>query len=257
MGWERYLESFHRQRPGITEAVLRRSTAPGRDGEEDPYKWLAAAVPAQGWVLDLACGSAPLWPALAGHQYVGLDTSAGELAAARKAGAGPLIRASASAIPLADHSVDVVACSMGLMVLTPLPAVLAEIARVLAPGGMLAATVPARGPLRGRDLPVVAGLLALLGRGLGYPGDRELRRLGSHLARAGLRPEADERRRFGYRLRSQADAGQFLSSLYLPGLPTGRYQRARACLRMLARFHAELPVPIRRITATAGGPGPA
>jgi len=65
---------------------------------------------------------------------------------------------------------------------------------------------------------------------------------------------ASERRRFSYRLRGPADADRFLSSLYLPGLPGGRYRRVRAYLRMLARFRAELPVPIRRVIATADPP---
>jgi SAM-dependent methyltransferase len=68
-----------------------------------------------------------------------------ELAAARVAGAGPLLRASATAIPLRDVSVDVVTCSMSLMVFSPLPQVLAETARVLRPGGRLVATIPACG----------------------------------------------------------------------------------------------------------------
>jgi SAM-dependent methyltransferase len=251
--WDRYLERFHASRPGITEAVLRRSLHTGGGAAIDPYRWLAEAVPARGRVLDLGCGSAPLWKELAGGDYVGLDTSDAELAAARVAGAGPLLRASATAIPLRDSSLDVVACSMSLMVFSPLPQALAETARVLRPGGRLVATIPAGRPLRGRDMVLVAGLLAALGRRPGYPAGRELGRLPAHLAQAGLRLAADERRRFGYRLRDAASAAQFLSSLYLPGFPEGRRWRAGACLRLLARFGTELPVPLRRIIAVKPG----
>ena len=184
MTWDRYLERFHASRPGITEAVLRRSLHTGGGAVIDPYRWLAEAVPARGRMLDLGCGSAPLWKELTGRDYLGLDPSDAELAAARAAGAGPLLRASAAAIPLRGGSLDVVACSMSLMVFSPLPQALADVARVLRPGGRLVATAPAGGPLRGRDILVVAGLLAALGRTPGYPAGRELGRLPAHLAQA-------------------------------------------------------------------------
>lgn len=244
--WDPYLDCFHARRPGITEAVLRRA----RDGGTDPYAWLAAAVPAQARVLDLGCGSGPLLPELAGRSWVGLDRSAAELTAAREAGARPLLRGRATAIPLRDASVDVVACSMSLMVTTPLPLVISEIARVLRPGGLLVATVPATVPLRGRDRVIVAGLLAALGRAPAYPASHAVARIPVLLARHGLRLVADDRRRFGYRLDGPADADRFLASLYLPGLPARRCRLARAYLRLLARCRLEMPVPLHRIIVT-------
>lgn len=95
VSWDGYLESFHAERPGITEAVLRRARADGTD----PYDWLAEVVPPRGRVLDLGCGSAPLFRALEGRSWIGLDTSKAELAAARAAGARPLLRARASRDP--------------------------------------------------------------------------------------------------------------------------------------------------------------
>ena len=249
MTWDGYVEGFHAARPGITESVVRRA----RDGGTDPYDWLAEVVPLRGLVLDLGCGSAPLFRLLAGRSWVGLDTSAAELAAARAAGAGPLLQARASAIPLRDASVDVVVCSMSLMVTTPLPQVIAEIARVLRPGGLLAATIPAAGPLLPPDWLAVAGLIAALGRAPAYPVGHGTARIPALLDGHGLRVTADSRRRFGYALRGPAEAGQFLSSLYLPGTPAARCRLARGYLRFLALLRREMPVPLRRITAERAG----
>jgi SAM-dependent methyltransferase len=245
-GWQRYLAGFHAQSPGITEQVLGRA----RDGAWDPYDWVASVAPSPARVVDLACGSGPLWPRLPGRTYLGVDASAAELAAARGRGAGRLVRAVAAALPLADACVDVVVCSMALQVLAPLPVVLAEITRVLVPGGLLVATMPDRGPLRPGDLVVLAGLLAALGRRLEYPNDSLLGRLPDLLAGARLRLLADERRRFGYPLVGRAAADRLLASLYLPDLPAHRYRTARTVLRGLARPGIVVPVPVRRVIAS-------
>lgn len=245
-GWEQYLADFHAGWPGITEQVLGRA----RDRDGDAYDWLADAVPPQRRVVDVACGSAPLWSRLPGRTYLGVDVCAAELAAARARGAGHLVRGDATALPVADAGIDVVTCSMALQVLTPLPVVLAEISRILVPGGHLAATVPDRRPLHLGDVPVLTGLLAALGRGLGYPNDEPLRRLPDALTAVGLRRLADQRRRYGFLLRSRADADLFLASLYLPGLPAARYRAAQRMLRTFARVGAQVPIPVRRIVAT-------
>ncbi|MBB2504041.1 class I SAM-dependent methyltransferase [Amycolatopsis echigonensis] len=247
MVWQDYLAGFHRDRAGITDEVLRRS----HDGGNTPYEWLVAAVPEHGFVLDVACGSAPLWRAVGQRRYLGLDVSAAELAVARRSGAGPLVRASAAAIPARTGSVDVVVCSMALMVMTPLPVVLADVHRVLVRGGRLVATVPGRGPLRRGDWAVMIGLMVMLGRRLRYPNDDLLDDLDALLPASGLRVESDEHRRFGYRLNDRSDVDRFLDSLYLPDLPSTRYRVARAYLRACSRWGIELALPIRRIVATA------
>jgi SAM-dependent methyltransferase len=176
-----------------------------------------------------------------------------ELAAARARGVPALIRADAAALPTPAASIDAVTCSMALHILGPLPDVLAEIGRVLRPGGLLVATIPARGPLPATDLPVLAGLLATLGRRLSYPNDPQLPHLASTLTAAGLHVVPDEYRCFRYPLRGGADTDMFLASLYLPDLPEWRGRAARTYLRALARTRISLPIPIRRIIARAVG----
>ncbi|MPZ27461.1 MAG: methyltransferase domain-containing protein [Micromonosporaceae bacterium] len=245
MTWPEYLSRFHHERAGITETVLRRCVDQrGRT----PYDWLGELTPDGGPVLDLACGSAPLWPTLSGHGYLGLDRSAAELAQAASRGAGPLVRADAAALPLAGGTVRLVVCAMALMLVAPLPHVLAEIARVLAPGGRLVAIVPATRPLAARDVPVAAGLLATLGR-LPYPSDAPPADPTGVLAQAGLRLERDQAQRFSYRLTSRAEADTLLESLYLPSVSPPRVRAARAYLHTLARIGASVPVPIRRLLA--------
>lgn len=242
-GWSGYLRSFHADRAGITERLLLRSTAEGAT----PYDWLLEAVP-QGRVLDLACGSAPLWPSLAGRSWVGIDLSDAELRLARTRGAGPLAVGSSATLPLADRSVDVVVVAMALMLMTPLAATLSDIARVLVPGGTLVATVPAARPLHLRDLLVLAPLIRDLGIAPGYPGDRELAHADALCGAAGLRLASDERRRFAFATGGAAGAGAWFDSLYLPGVDARRLGRARE--RVTQRAPATLPVPIRRLVAT-------
>ncbi|MBO8196665.1 methyltransferase domain-containing protein [Streptomyces oryzae] len=254
MDWQAYLSDFHERRPGITEAVLRRATCEGCTG----YDWLLEAVPTVGErpVLDLACGSAPLEPALRGLGYLGVDASAAELALARTKGAGGLVRADAARLPLPSDSCRAVVCSMGLQILTPLPEVLREAARVLVPKGRLVALLPDHGPLRGADVLWLAGLMAALGRTLTYPNSALLRRrqLPRLLRAAGLELTEDRRRRFVHRPRSAAEADLFLDSLYVPGLPPRRRRAAQRWLHTAVRAHAVLPVPLRRITAVRATP---
>ena len=146
VNWRKYLAEFHRDRAGIAEAVLSRALA----GDHSPYRWLARAVSATATiVVDLACGSGPMSRELArpGRTVIGLDLSEHELALAAKRGPGPWVRADALQLPFRDESIDVVTSSMGLVVVQPLTRVIEEVARVLRPGGVLAAIAPAIRPL--------------------------------------------------------------------------------------------------------------
>ncbi len=90
-------------------------------------------------VLDLACGTGDLARELQaiGLPAIGADLSLGMLAAAR-AGGAPLVQADGSGLPLRDASLDGVVSGFAVRNFADIPAVLAEAARVLRPGGRLA-----------------------------------------------------------------------------------------------------------------------
>ena len=90
-------------------------------------------------VVDLACGTGDLCRELtaAGHRAVGVDFAANMLAAA-KAGRVPLVRADAVALPLATGAADGLVCGFALRNFADLGVVLAEVARVVRPGGRIA-----------------------------------------------------------------------------------------------------------------------
>jgi demethylmenaquinone methyltransferase / 2-methoxy-6-polyprenyl-1,4-benzoquinol methylase len=130
----------------------------------------ALGLGAGGRVLDLACGTGDLCRELrsAGLQPIGIDLSFGMLAAARTT--APLTQADALRLPVADGRVDGVTCGFALRNLVALPPFLAELARVLRPGGRIAlleVATPTNPVLRwghqvyfGRVVPVIGGLLS-------------------------------------------------------------------------------------------------
>lgn len=245
--WDAYLSEFHRDRAGITERILRVS----RDREgATPYDWALEAIAADGLVVDVACGSAPLWsPSLAGR-YLGIDSSAEELTLAARRGAHETVQAQASSVPVADGAAGTVVCSMALMILPDLPRVLAEVRRVLKPGRRFIATVPT-GLTSARDLAFAAGLVAALGGAPTYRNDVVLKRPGVLFEAAGLRLTGDERGRFLFSLRDDGAAEAMAASLYLPGAGADREGRVRRYLERAAHFEAEMAVPIRRLVCVA------
>lgn len=99
--------------------------------------WLAAG--ARGRTLDLGCGTGrnlPLMPA--GARPVGLEPAADALRRARRRAPGvPLVRASAEALPFRDGAFDTVLSGLVMCSILRPTLALAEIRRVLAPGGAL------------------------------------------------------------------------------------------------------------------------
>lgn len=100
--------------------------------------WLARGVGA-GRVLDLGCGTGRNLP-LFGREVraVGLDPCHESLLAARRRAPGvPLVRARAEALPFRDNVFDTVVSGLVFCSVGDVPCGLAEVRRVLKPGGLL------------------------------------------------------------------------------------------------------------------------
>jgi SAM-dependent methyltransferase len=91
-------------------------------------------------VLDAACGTGRYSAYLAarGHQVIGVDRSAAMLAKARtKRPQSEFREGDLEALPLADGSVDAAVCALALVHLPEVGKAVAELARVIRPGGRL------------------------------------------------------------------------------------------------------------------------
>lgn len=247
--WQEYLGAFHARFPGITEEILGAS----RSGGLDPYGWLLETVPDGSNLLDLACGSAPLLSAGWDGPWVGLDRSAAELELASRDGDRRVVPGDADHLPFGDGSFDVLACSMALMLLDPLHDCLAEVSRVLAPGGLMVVLLPG-GPhtLKATDLTRWTLLLWRLRRfRLTYPNDGALAHLDRTLSRSGLTIAGDERRRFAYPMTDRQAARRFVNSLYLPRVGDRRVDAAE---RLAERWvGSAIGIPLRRVVLVRAG----
>lgn len=138
---EAWLVDWHAHHPGATSQCCARA-------QPSSYAWLAARTGPRERVLDLACGDGYLLEQLQARgvdRAVGLDLSPAELAAARlRLGDGvELVEGRAQALPFAAASFDCVTSHMALMLMLPIEPVVAEILRVLRPGGRLVAIIGA------------------------------------------------------------------------------------------------------------------
>ncbi|NUR27742.1 MAG: class I SAM-dependent methyltransferase [Catenulispora sp.] len=251
--WPRHVADYHERRPGITEQIL--SQAVSRRGET-PYAWLVDPVPpASVRILDLACGSAPTRALLRRPGWLGLDASIGELDAATAMGRDPLVCARADALPLPDVAVDAVCAAMCLQVLTPLDSVLAEVLRVLRPGGTLVALVPASlSPLDVWHHRLSIGgwvrvMRALRIRSEPWPTPQARDDLAGLLRGHGFLIDSDRRCVFRREIADAADADLMIDGLYLPGVESNAIARAKRVLAGWARPGRWLPLPLRRVVA--------
>jgi SAM-dependent methyltransferase len=245
--WRHYIECFHHERPGITSETLGRA----RDEGLGPYQWALEPLEGAEPLFDLACGDGPTLAHARSAGWLGLDASAAELARARAQGAHRLVRADVTRLPLRSGSTAALVCSMALMVVQPLDALLAEVRRVLTDDGRVVALLPGGRPLNAVDLYRYGQLMLSLRRTyLAYPNDRPLTRLRAAAARAGLVVADDRRRRFELALPTPADARRFVASLYLPGVEARRFDMAAA--RAAGWAPGSIGVPLRRVTLEVG-----
>lgn len=109
------------------------------DLEQPVVREILAGLPA-GIALDVACGTGrhTRYLAEAGHRVIGVDSAPAMLdrAVAKVPDAG-FAEADMGRLPIADHAVDVVVCALALSHVPDLAAALAELVRVLRPGGHL------------------------------------------------------------------------------------------------------------------------
>lgn len=160
---EAELRAFHARRAGESDRVFGPSVGP--DGRSS-YTWIVddlagtelGAVASSGRgrvrVLDVGCGDGAVGRRLLerwgeGIALTGLDMSAHELAEARRRVRGSFVEGRAQAMPFADAAFDAVVSHMALMLMLPIEPVIAELTRVLRPGGRLSVVVGGKPGPRG------------------------------------------------------------------------------------------------------------
>jgi ubiquinone/menaquinone biosynthesis C-methylase UbiE len=161
---EQFLIDFHNQHPGITShAYQALSATMGGQHYASSYECLAKDVATDATVLDLACGDGFLLSLLSAHTLIGVDMSAGELAAAqqRLGTRATLHHGKAQSLPLENHSCDEVLCHMALMLMDQLDDVLGEVHRVLKPNGRFSFVIGTAAPASAVMEGYVARLRAL------------------------------------------------------------------------------------------------
>ncbi|HUO49279.1 MAG TPA: class I SAM-dependent methyltransferase [Acidimicrobiales bacterium] len=121
-------------------AWWQRSFTQGADPEyeEQILPLVDEYVRGAGRVLEVGCGEGQVARRIAGHgaQVVGLDPAPSQIRAACDRGGGPTyLQARAESLPCADASFDAVVACLSLEHVDPFEPAMAEIARVLRPGG--------------------------------------------------------------------------------------------------------------------------
>ena len=121
------------------------------------WRWIDARVPPGVRLLDVGCGTGALLRALGPRlrEGVGVDASEGMLARARVRSAHPFVRVDGPQLPFGDDRFDVAVSLLSWRYLDADP-LLAELSRVLRPGGRLLLVDMVASPSRTREWPLVA-----------------------------------------------------------------------------------------------------
>jgi ubiquinone/menaquinone biosynthesis C-methylase UbiE len=98
-------------------------------------------VAADDRILDIGCGIGSLEERVPNHKIIGLDRSEAMIRAARERVSAPFVLGDATALPIANGSVDVVVFVSTLEFIPDIDAVLTEATRVLASDGTLVTLV--------------------------------------------------------------------------------------------------------------------
>ena len=143
--WTDHLVEAHHRAPSMTpQAFAAYKNAEGLNS----YEVLASAVDSNAHtVIDLACGDGALVPSMLPRlspaaRVIGIDMSETELAEAKRTvndARVAFMLAKAQNMPVPAQCADVVLCHMAFMLMLPVEPVVAELARVLKPGGTFCA----------------------------------------------------------------------------------------------------------------------
>jgi SAM-dependent methyltransferase len=161
-----FLHAFHSAHPGATPAAMEswRIDDTGRSSYDLLADFLVGEAGGE-VVVDLACGDGVLTERLLDADggplaVIGVDASPEELKAAKRRLRlrAVLHHGLADRLPIPSEEVAGVGCHMALMLMQPIEDVIAEIARVLVPGGVFGAVVGASGPVE----PAMETFIALL-----------------------------------------------------------------------------------------------
>lgn len=261
---QRFLRAVHAEDPLATEESLAR--LPGNRGVhlyESPIAW--APVRPGERVLDLGCGSGGATRAAAeavgeGGRVVGVDISPEALEAARRrTPAGLPItyrRGDARSLHfLEDRSMDCVVASLLLDEIEDIAPVLAEVFRVLRPGGRFVASTIAFDTWRPMDLAFMGAVLAVVGRNApGAFAGRAVRQSIPHdkrdrlaFAASGLATVEEQDVQLAAAFEDEADAWRLFSRSHIVKVldEEGR-EELRATLRRRTPHTLHLPIRFMR-----------
>ena len=148
--WAKHLISAHRAMPNMTPIVFADyRTAEGLNSYEVLAQVLDSREGKNLAVLDLACGDGFLAGVCLnrlgpGSTWLGVDMADSEIERARRKWTDPRAQFAcekAQKLAIASESLDFVLCHLAFMLMLPVGPVVAEIQRVLKPGGIFAAVL--------------------------------------------------------------------------------------------------------------------